>query len=237
MANIMNNYKDWCKNLFNSARTNQPRKAICVVNRSKDFERLIKVLIKSWEAHNDMPLEFHYMNDGWNRKYLHGLWVNTIKLEKWADLFRQDTLFLDADLLCKGDMSEPFDVIENLGYTENRARGRILNAGVFYAKSTKYSRKFMAEWVAVNRKMLNSRSFHAEWRRKYMGINQAALGYLMENGWELTKLPEKYNLCDWTERKVKKARMIHIKSDLRKNILLGTNKYPYVTKIWEKYEA
>lgn len=85
--------------------------------------------------------------------------------------------------------------------------------------------------------MLNSQSFHTPWRRKYMGINQAALGFLIEKGWNLEKLPEKYNLCDWTVKKVKSAHMIHIKSDLRTDMLMGGGKYPHVAKIWRKYET
>lgn len=119
------------RKLFLTNKDPKPPKAICVVNRSKDFDRLVKVLYKSWHEHNIIPLEIHAMQDGWNRKYKHGLWVNTLKLEKWAELFQQDTIFLDADLLCTGDMAEPFKMINHLGYTENRARGRILNAGVF----------------------------------------------------------------------------------------------------------
>lgn len=229
--------RTWFDKLFHKEHVPGPTKAICVVNRSRDFDRLVKVLFNSWEAHNQIPLEIHNMPDGWDRKYKHGLWVNTLKLEKWAELFQQDTIFLDADLLCTGDMSKPFEMIYHLGYTENKARGRILNAGVFYAKYTDYSKLFFAEWVKTNRDMLNSQAFHTPWRRKYMGINQAALGFLIEKGWNIEKLPEKYNLCDWTPEKVKDAHMIHVKSDLRVDMLMGGGKYPHVAKIWRKYET
>lgn len=211
-------------------------RAITVLDKSPDFKRLLNVFEKSWAEHHDIPLEVIYMPGTWDRKYLRGLWMNTIKLEKWAENFTDDTVFLDADMLCTGNILDAFDKFNHVAYTKNTHPNRILNAGVFFAKYSDYSVDFMQEWVDTNRKMLNCKIFHTPWRRKYQGINQAALGYMLENGWDATPLDDSYNLCHWVPGKIETAKMLHIKGKLRTAVLCGTREHAKIRKLWKSYE-
>jgi len=203
---------------------------------SLDYHMLMRVFKRSWETHNpDIPLDVHIIDSPEHVSRKYGFDANTAKLEVWGACFKQDTIFLDCDMLCMGKMADGFDLIKDVGYTKREGVDCILNGGVSYFKYTPAGREFMEEYVRVNRRMYTDADFWEYWRVRYDGLNQAAFGYVMENSVPADPMPEIYNLCppwnDWQS-----ARMIHIKSKLRRQCLEANNRDPDtsgIVGIWQ----
>lgn len=203
---------------------------------SDDYSRLLKVFKNSWDKNATFPLEIIKadVREG-SRKWPYH--ANTEKLKIWADNFNQDTLFIDCDMLCQKCPIDGFDV-ENIGIAK-RSTVAPFNGGVIFAKHTDYTKNYIAELVAVNEKMYKDRDFHSDYRSKYAGINQAAMGYLFENGYEYTEIPESYNLCQpWDNWET--AHLIHIKQNQLRDVCLGRIKRPperlaKIKDLWDSY--
>ena len=151
---------------------------------------------------------------------------NTEKLHVWRDYMETATepvIFADCDMLACGDASsafnQPFDVAITTMTQPTRWK---YNGGIVFARPTEKARVFFHEWARVNDKMVADPEFHEPYRIKYAGINQAALGWMLENGWSHKELPcRKYNACakDWPDIDSETV-FIHVK-DLLKNMVLA----------------
>jgi len=206
---------------------------------------MLRVFAASWSENCPIDLEVHRIDAPDTRRYeSEGAdgWVydsNTAKLEYYAHNFTTDTIFTDCDMLCRGDITCAFDRIEHIGYT-TRVHNRLkFNLGVVFFKHTDYARRFMDKWVRINRVFYNNPALHHYWRLKkgYGGINQAAFGWMLENGWVATELPQTYNLVtrwdDW-----ERAKMIHVFKNLRNGCLRNSGAmacHP-IGKLYRKYE-
>ena len=94
------------------------------------------------------------------------------------------------------------------------------NAGVIFLRVTDRTRAFMESWWRANLRFLGSQAEHEPWRKRYAGINQAALGYLLEqaqHGCEVRELPcVEWNCCEWALYDPEVTRIVHVKSGLRR---------------------
>lgn len=135
---------------------------------------------------------------------------------------------LDADTLIVNPLDdvwhEPFD----LAYTTKTGDRIPINTGVAFVRVTPALRAFMTAWRDVQVRMLADRAFHHPWRRKYGGINQAALGYALETGLAhgiaVRTLPCAIWNCEdisWRTFDPATTRIVHIKSELRRAIFHG----------------
>jgi len=158
---------------------------------------------------------------------------NTVKLRVWQQIVEQatgPTIITDADMLMlNGDLAsafyEPFDV----GFTwRSRPEGAKLpiNGGVFFFRPSEQTTAFMRQWVEVNERMYVDKPFHLTWKKKYQGINQSALGYMLEtggHGCKIARMPcATWNALDEDWPRVQhpgEARFLHIKGILRKACL------------------
>lgn len=201
------------------------------------WEKLLKVFKRSWEEHMDIPLTVITCKTppAISREY--GLISNTVKLAMWNKNFTQDTIFLDCDLLIRANIKDGFDQITNIGITKRDHISFPFNAGVVFAKHTQYSKEFLGEWQYINDKMYHDPKFHQPYRNKYAGINQSALGYMLEDGWKADYLSQQYNLCEW--KHYKDAKVIHIKGKLRRHCLgrRGYHELEEVGKLWKGYDG
>ena len=93
--------------------------------------------------------------------------------------------------------------------------------------------------------MYKDRHFHIEWQNKYLGMNQAAFGYIYEIAKPdvtMLELPTiKYNAvdCDW-KNVDEETLFIHIKSELRRMVLMNMEpdrEFAYCMREWYKYQA
>lgn len=203
------------------------------------YERLLEVFKRSWQKNSSITLEVHRINPPEAGKRHNSFYYNHKKLQVWKDNFSEDTVFLDCDMLLLRDISGGFDLIDNIGVAH---RSNLpLNGGVIFAKHNANTVQFFEDWYSKDAKMLSNPEIHMPYHRKYAGLNQSSLGYLIENGHKdlITRLPEAYNLCesweDWQN-----AKLIHLKGSLRRTCLMDRVSPPdpqgKIRDIWKSYE-
>lgn len=157
---------------------------------------------------------------------------NTQKLEHWqrqVEALEDGTpvALVDADTMLVRPLDPVWDLPFDAAYTVRPASCRLpFNAGVLFLRVNAGTRAMLAAWAAANRRMLTNRLFHYAWRRKYGGMNQAALGYVFESGeasgltWRALPCLE-WNCEDstWTQYDPGVTRLVHVKSALRMGAL------------------
>lgn len=204
------------------------------------YERLLMAFIESWKKNAKIPLQVLRVDPPKEVGKKKSFYWNHEKLKHWVDAVDQDTILIDADMLCMADISNGFNQVDNLGFTIRPGKFKY-NGGVVFVKYTPESRKFLKKWLEIDHKMLNDWNLHRPWHEKYAGLNQSSMGYLVESGYRnlVAELPcSTYNLCDgWHDWQ--KARMIHVKGDLRLRVLNGKGNYGAVVDeiapVWDKY--
>lgn len=160
---------------------------------------------------------------------------NTVKMDCWIDLLNNsddDVLFLDCDMIILQNLHSVLSGNYDIGITK-RTKSRVpYNGGFVVVKNNDKARDFMLLWQDVNTKMYKDRLFHSKWRNKYAGMNQAALGYILEKEKFLAcinYLPCKiWNSCDddWKFLNAE-TKVIHIKGNLRRAIFSCSNNLAY----------
>lgn len=202
-----------------------------------DYKLLLDVFKKSVQRHMpdtmlyeiNIPPPRRDISKAYNLKY------NTEKLEAWLHFLKttdQDqVVFSDCDMVMAAPIYDVFDPEYDIAYTARTRTTRIpMNGGVMFVRNNEASKNFFEEFYRVNKAMYNDEKFHNQWRAKYAGMNQAAFGYM----YEMKPVPillHKYLTdvwnavdCDWPNI-TDKTRLIHVKSQLRKNVL--QNRQPY----------
>lgn len=180
---------------------------------------------------------------GWSVRVLHdggGLSVQSVhatpaeransqKLEAWVDRVRTapdgaELLLVDADIVVCRPLDALWTLDFDLAYTA-RSGKYPFNGGVIAVRVSSRTRWFMERWRAENERMLHAPLHHISWRVKYGGINQAALGCLLESGaWrDLSIRPVpclEWNCEDssWADFDPQVTRLVHVKSALRRAV-------------------
>lgn len=177
---------------------------------------------------------------------------NTHKLDEWARIVAAaadgDRIALvDADVFLLRPLDDvwawPFDV----AITTKPGAEYPINGGVVFLRVSPASRRFMADWQRANAEMLADPGFHLPWRRRFAGINQAALGYLRDGrglpDLQLRELPcAEWNCEDahWASFDPAVTRIVHVKSALRL-ACLETQPIPPellpLVRVWKDLEA
>jgi hypothetical protein len=172
---------------------------------------------------------------------------NSAKLDRWRDIIAaaddgDRVLLIDADTMITGPLDPVWDLPFDLAYTT--AADRLpLNAGVVFVRASSRSRGFLEQWAAVNRSFLGDAAALRPWRTRYAGINQAALGFMLEragHGCQVAQLPgEIWNCEDSTWKRFDPAltRIVHLKSDLRRAIFRGLAPRPVLTPLVAAWRA
>jgi hypothetical protein len=177
--------------------------------------------------------------------------ANTQKLDFWARAITEardgDCIaLLDTDTMIVGSLDPIWEQPFDLGYT-TRAKGFPfpINAGVVFVRVNARSRAFLRQWAEENRRMLTDHQRHQVWRKRYGGINQAALGFLLEqgdrSGVQLATLPCREWNCEdasWQDFDPALTRIVHVKSGLRRAIFHGSPlaTLTRLTRIWRGLE-
>jgi len=162
--------------------------------------------------------------------------ANTQKLEHWAHRVEyaadgEELLCIDADTVIVRSLdaiwAQPFD----LAYTTKPlVRGGFpFNSGVVFLRVNPVTRWFMSKWAAENRELYyRDRKRHNDLRTTYGGMNQAALGSLLEqrvfqaSGMRVLELPcAEWNCEDsgWATFDPDVTRVLHVKAALRSTVL------------------
>lgn len=220
------------------------------VDKTGSWAKLLNVFVRSVRENapdakvivHEIPKPQHHRGKAVNLTY------NTAKLQCWSDYMQKakdKTIFIDCDMLCLKNPASVFQYVFDIAITTGGQGAKPpLNAGVIFVNPTYRAREFFKQWVIINNNMYSDAVFHGLWKSKYLGINQAALGCMIETGLcdDILKLPQNiYNLTDklWGEIDIKSI-FVHIKSELRNHALQGLpphGKYTTALKLWYKYAA
>lgn len=168
---------------------------------------------------------------------------NTVKLGIWNDYIQEateDTILIDCDMLCLRSAQHIFREKFDLALTfTGSGKGPPLNAGVVFVKPTARARQIMNTWVNVNSNMYDNNSLHQRYARKYLGMNQSALGCMIENRMiedvKILKTRE-WNAVgtDWGKI-TDKTVFVHIKSELRNAIMMNAEPVGHLKKIMQQW--
>lgn len=165
--------------------------------------------------------------------------ANYIKLKHWKDNIEGDTVLIDADTIVLGDVSNVFDLDFDLIYTKRLHMRKLpFNCGVVFVKES--GKHIIEEWQSIDERMINDKVFHAKWKSRYFGFNQASFGCLLEIVENLkigNVLSEVYNSCDiydWRNNYTS-AKIVHVKSGLRKSLERNLNQFRYIENRIKKY--
>lgn len=171
---------------------------------------------------------------------------NTVKLGCWVDAVLksdEDTIIMDCDMLLLRDISQAFEQDFDIALTRRYNYYVPYNGGMIFVRPNTKSTRFLLKWKDINQKMYEDEEFHRPWRKKYAGMNQASLGWAVENiGAELNlvSLPcQEWNICqeDWAKID-ENSRCVHIKSKLRKAVFAGkcNDSFKVAFDLWNKYK-
>jgi hypothetical protein len=161
--------------------------------------------------------------------------ANTHKLQWWRDRVAAlpdgtRVLCLDADMLVLQPLEPLWDLAFDLAYTARVGGTSRLpfNGGFLALRVSPRTRAAMDRYVAENWRMLTDAPRHAVYRRRFAGLNQAAFGACLELGaftdCTVVRLPcPVWNCVAWETFHPATTRVLHIKSDLRRTVLQGTN--------------
>lgn len=131
---------------------------------------------------------------------------NTVKLEAWVNFLKvvkesghpENIIFADCDMLLLQDASHAFDIPFDVAYT---ARDIIykspLNGGIMFARPTAAAIEYFEKLLEINNRMYEDEMFHKPYLEKYVGMNQAAQGYLLEHPEEHNAVVHKFMTTQW----------------------------------------
>jgi hypothetical protein len=147
---------------------------------------------------------------------------NRQKMEAWArTAIDEPTIFMDCDTMLLGDLSKAFEYDFDIGITARTSGDPPYNGGVVFARPTAAARQFMMIWNRWDYELYGNREAYQKYIDKYYGQNQAALGYILEQGIvehvTFKSFPcSVWNACkeDWPKLR-KNVKVLHIKSRLR----------------------
>lgn len=173
---------------------------------------------------------------------------NTVKLRIWRDFLRSadgPVIFSDCDMLATGD---PFIAFDESGFdvaiTARTQPCRFpYNGGVVFARPTEAAVAFFDLWSQINDRMTADDDFYRPYRLRYAGINQAALGWIMENSQdvaEIAVLPcARFNAVGRDQELFgDHVTLVHVKDLFRRKILGGlspSGPLEQVMREWYKY--
>jgi hypothetical protein len=208
---------------------------ICTVQfsrgESQDYAELLEVYKKSLaKAMPNVPLDEIILDP--QTKDMTRNWVftsNTLKLRAWVDYLErasEPVVFTDCDMLALGDISCAFTENQDfdIAVTGIDRPHNPINGGVVFVRPNARSRAFFRAWVEANERLYKNPILHNHYIEKWLGMNQAAFGYLMDNGHpvcNLMTLPlNRYNACDSSWGCIDHSTlMLHIKGALRTAVL------------------
>lgn len=222
---------------------------------SNIYDTLFKVFKYSLEKNfPEAKLKTYILepNEEWKKEtFRRGFHSNKIKFDKWVESLEEinddKIIFMDCDMMVLQPLDEAFKRDFDVCITYRTKCKLPYNGGVVFCRNNKKANEFLKVWAEIDEKMYNDRSFLEPWRAKYAGLNQASLGYLLENP-ELYDCKIKESPCSiWNEcgenRYNDKMKCIHIKSATRRaclsNLPLKSIDWQYKEKvrIWRNYAA
>lgn len=145
-------------------------------------------------------------------------------------------LFIDTDTVVLRSLDDIWKRDFDKAITAKESRFPF-NSGVVFVRSSTHTRRFFADWLHENERMLADEKNHTPWRTKYGGLNQASLGYMLEQGLPLKviRIPcREWNCEDSCWRKFDSStRILHVKGELRRALFEPAKQpiRPHISKV------
>jgi hypothetical protein len=168
--------------------------------------------------------------------------TNSAKLARWASFIEscadgERVLLIDADCYVRSPLHTAFAAPFDIAFTRKKEHGPLpFNAGVVVVRVSDTSKRFMRQWLALNDAFMADRNSYTPYERRFGGINQAALGALLERGGHGATIEwlaaSEFNSCHaplWCNP----GRIVHVKSHLRKAVIMRLARGPYAPLIIE----
>jgi hypothetical protein len=197
-----------------------------------DYKRLLAVFQRSVRRYMpDVKFETIVLSSEYRTDDMrYGKWANTKKLRVWADYIEKaedNVILADCDMLMIKSAEHAFDKQFDIAYTRKAKGGKApFNNGIIMVRPTRAAKDFLWRWVEINERMFIDGAFHAEWNKRYKGMNQTAFGYLLETGEHDAELhaydTKEWNAvdCNWGEIDDSTV-FVHVKGSLRQHVLHG----------------
>lgn len=179
---------------------------------------------------------------------------NHHKFSEWVkamDRTNDDVILIDSDMLILRDLSDAFNDDFDIGITALPGFEKFLkeapvvrpgktdgqqdrlpyNGGVVFVRNNDAARGFIHKWGEIDHRMYKEdKALHTRYRLKYAGMNQASLGWMMEN-YKGVKIKffdcREWNWCrdkwPWPSHGEPGPRILHIKSRTRKNVMMPSS--------------
>lgn len=116
------------------------------------------------------------------------------KIDEWDSLMQElphkPVLFCDIDIAFFGN---PFPELSDYNFDVGICGH---NTGAVYFSGSQKSRKFMTRWWLATHHLFNNPEIYVEYDKKYKGLDQASLGYLLETGEhdaDVIQLPRRFH--------------------------------------------
>lgn len=173
---------------------------------------------------------------------------NTQKLWHWRDLVAgaaegEQLLLIDVDTMVLRPLDPIWDQPFDLAYTVKRAKFPF-NAGVVFVRVSDRTRAFFQAWAEENDRLLVDVRRQQQLRLRFGGINQTALGILLEQASDVFALKVpclEWNCEDssWEKFDPSVTRIVHIKGELRHAVFNGSTLQAYapLMRLWRGYEG
>lgn len=154
--------------------------------------------------------------------------ANASKLHDWTRRVCEapdgaQLLLMDSDCVIQRPLDDIWERPFDIAFTHRRpcVRKIPINGGVVFLRVSEPVRAFFCAWLDENVAMLRDKAHHRRWYPIYGGMNQSALGAMLEGGrlehLKVEWLPcSEWNVADaeWASH-WKTGRILHLKGDLR----------------------
>ena len=222
--------------------------------RLGDYDRLFEVFKKSVEMNSPHEIVELQVTIGHQKGgHTESVTANHYKMVAWNKYIQEvddDCILIDCDMMILHDMAEAFEKFDfDVAITKRNTASIPYNGGVVFVRNTKQAKNFIKLWYECDQQLYNDRRLHARYRHKYKGMNQAALGYLLEEKRHQSKLIELpcsiYNAVeqDWKHLDPEQVYAVHCKAGLKRAVLSSDevrhlpDEYQIPAQIWRDIEA
>lgn len=177
--------------------------------------------------------------------------ANALKARAWEKIVTEatdDLILVDADLIIRRDLSclfaHDFDIAFTHRYDSEARSREPINTGVVAVRPTEKSKAFFTRLCEAVDYLMENPDEHAYYWENYRGIQQAALGMVIEKADELdAKIKlfpcQAYNASDHEFSYISsETRVVHLKANVRKRIgtEINTGKYAIPLSLFHKYK-